>query len=85
MKTNEARPFFRVLALLLAIPAWSIAIIIAYHSVKESSLEHTEWKVLGTLVVGGLAFSYVALTGYMPKFLLHLFSRGPVADDRNYR
>ena len=85
MKVNEARPFFRVLATLLAIPFWFFAIVVIDQSLHESSPKDIQWKEMSTAIVGSLAFSYVAITGYMPRFLLDLFSRGRVADDEDYK
>ncbi|KZN61725.1 hypothetical protein [Pseudoalteromonas luteoviolacea] len=77
MKANEARPLFRTLALCMALPCWAVLILLLM-SVNEAGV--LDWQFASGMLVGAVSFSYIAFAGYMPKFLLGLFSYGAVRD-----
>ena len=62
-----------------------IFLLTGYAVLIEGGSEYRDSKLVLSMFVGAVAFGYVALAGYMPKFLLHLFSRGPVASNRDLK
>ncbi len=85
MKKNEARPFFRILAGGASLLFWFVFILTSYASIKHGFTEHRDLKLSLTMLVGATGFTYIAVAGYMPKFILSLFSRGPVARDEDLK
>lgn len=77
MKANEARPLFRILALCIALPCWFVLILFLI-SVNEAGV--LDWQFASGMLLGAVSFSYIAFAGYMPKFLLSLFSHGGIRD-----
>jgi len=70
MKNNEARPLFRVLSFLIALPMWLVCGS-SLVSVIENGLEkHQNWELIITMLIGAVPFTFVAFTGFMPKILL---------------
>lgn len=67
LKPNEARPLLRMLAGLTALLAWAVGILV---------LAAGDCRSAASMLLFALAFSYVAIAGYMPKALVSLFSRG---------
>lgn len=86
MKTNEARPFFRVLSFFIAILMWAVCTLTLFSIYESGSGQYQNWELAIGMFLGALSFSYVAIAGYMPKLLLKLFSRGgSVADDKDLK
>ncbi|NQZ80888.1 MAG: hypothetical protein HRT52_07710 [Colwellia sp.] len=82
MKTNEARPLFRVLSFIIALLMWLVCGSSLVSVLENGSGEYQNWELVIGMLIGAVSFSYVAIAGYMPKILLMLFSRGSVADDK---
>jgi len=80
MKRNEARPVFRILAATIAIPSW---IFLLY--MLSQGLNGIDGQIILSFLFMAVSFSYVSIAGYMPKFLLQIFSRGPVGDDKDLK
>ena len=85
MKTNEARPIFRIIAFLIAIPMWFVFFSAGYSILNTGTDEYTTWKLVLGMLIGAASFSYIAFVGYLPRFLLHLWTRGPVADEKDLK
>jgi Na+-transporting methylmalonyl-CoA/oxaloacetate decarboxylase beta subunit len=81
MRQNEARPFFRILSSIIAILSWILTLIIITAMIKNGSSEYLGWKSLFSTLFGAIAFSYVAFSGYMPRSILRIFSRGPINNE----
>ncbi len=64
---------------------WIISSLAGYSVLKNGTSEYVNWQLVLGMFVGAVSFSYVAFAGYMPKFLLHLFSRGSVAEDKDLK
>ena len=82
MKTNEARPLFRVLSFIIALLMWLVCGSSLVSVLENGSGEYQNWELVIGMLIGAVSFSYVAIAGYMPKTLLMQFSRGSVADDK---
>ena len=67
LKPNEARPVLRVLGGLVAVLAWAVGIL---------GVLLGDWRLAIGMFLFALAFSYVAIVGYMPKIFVRLFARG---------
>ncbi|MCA9644996.1 MAG: hypothetical protein KC492_30110 [Myxococcales bacterium] len=78
MKTNEARPLFRVLAGAIALMA-----LLGLAGVILS--EPVEWRVLTLFALMAASFGAVAALGYLPRRLLRLWSRGSVSSHDDLR
>lgn len=78
LKKNEARPIFRLMAGILAILSWSVLMVVI-----AASYYHLA-AISGPLVLA-ISMSWIAVRGYLPRFLLVLFARGPVAQDDELR
>jgi len=85
MKTNEARPLFRVLSFIIALLMWLVCGLSLVSVLENGSGKYQNWELVIGMLIGAVSFSYVAFAGYMPKVLLMLFSRGPVADDKDLK
>lgn len=86
MKTNEARPLFRVLSFFIAALMWTVCALTLFSIYDSGSGKYQNWELAIGMFLGAVSFSYVAIAGYMPKLLLRLFSRsGSVADDKDLR
>ncbi len=86
MKTNEARPLFRVLSFFIAILMWAVCALTLISIYESGPGKYQNWELAIGMFLGAVSFSYVAIAGYMPKLLLRLFSHGGlVADDKDLR
>ena len=73
---NEARLAFRIVAGIIALFGWPIAVL-------AFAISH--WQVAFGSALLALSCSWVAIAGYMPRTLVRLFSRGPVPNDDRMR
>jgi len=64
---------FRVLAFLVALPAWVVSIHMITRLLQKGASQYTSWELAIGMLLGGLAFTMVAISGYMPKILFRLF------------
>ncbi|MCT7941385.1 hypothetical protein [Shewanella holmiensis] len=85
MKTNEARPLFRVLSFIIALLMWFVFGSSLLSVLENGSGKYQNWELVLGMFIGAVSFSYVAIIGYMPKILLMFFSRGSVADDKDLK
>ena len=86
MKVNEARTPFRVLAFLIAVPAWIIAVLALISIIDNGTDKYTNLSLVLGMSLFALSMSWVAVAGYMPKVLLRLFSRGGrIAEDKDLK
>ena len=85
MKTNEARPLFRILSFIIALLMWFVCGSSLVSVLEHGSGKYQNWELVIGMLIGAVSFSYVAIMGYMPKVLLMLFTRGPVADDKDLK
>lgn len=82
MKKNEARMFFRLLALLIGIFGWGTFFLFVWLSATRGGWD---WRIAMTALALAISMSYVALRGYMPKSLLRIYSWGPVGRDNELK
>jgi hypothetical protein len=71
MGSNEARPIYRFLAGLIAIPAW-LMFFLYFASIYYEG-DYSEWAETLSIFIFALAFSVVAVIGKMPRFLRNFF------------
>ena len=71
MRSNEARPVFRILAGLIAIPAWLMFFL--YFASMYYEENYSEWTETLSIFIIALAFSVVEVIGKMPRFLRDFF------------
>ena len=71
MRSNEARPIFRILAGLIAVPAWLMFFL--YFASMYYEENYSEWTETLSIFVFASAFSVVAVIGKMPRFLRGFF------------
>lgn len=81
MKINEARPLFRVLAGLISIVTWFAFGFTVFFPPSNFSSAFPHFGILLGMFIGAVSFSYVAISGYMPKLLLRMFAWGTIASD----
>ena len=81
LKVNEARLPFRILAFLIAIPAWLIAVVALTSIISNGVDKYMNWSLVTGMSLFALSMSWVAIAGYMPKVLWGWFSRGGTADE----
>ncbi len=67
LRPNEARPLLRVLAGSIAVLGWPASLL---------ALVFGDWTSAASMLLFSIAFSYVAIVGYMPKTLVSLLTRG---------
>ena len=70
MKQNEARPFFRLLAGLIALMSWLPVILFSLFWLRGEPLLEDSIRTFIGLSMFALALSWVAFKGFMPKYLL---------------
>jgi hypothetical protein len=85
MKTNEARPIFRIIAMIIAIPMWFVFIWSGYLVFTNGPSEHTDWVFVLGMLVAAVSFSYIAIAGYLPRFLFHIWVRGQIGSGKKLR
>ena len=71
MGSNEARPIYRFLAGLIAIPAW-LMFFLYFASIYYEG-DYSGWAETLSIFIFALAFSVVAVIGKMPRFLRNFF------------
>jgi hypothetical protein len=71
MRSNEARPIYRILAGLIAIPVWLMFFLYFVSMFYDG--DYSEWTETLSIFIFALAFSVVAVIGKMPKFLRNFF------------
>lgn len=69
---NEVRPIVRVLAVILAICCWGVALMIAYSFALSGSVAEGSIKVLASAVLFGSVSSFVVVKGFVPPWLMRL-------------
>lgn len=84
MKTNEARPLFRVLSFIIASLMWFVFVSTLF-VLENASSKYINWELAVGMLIGAISFSFVAFVGYMPKSLFLLFSRGSVGDNKDLK
>jgi len=86
LKVNEARTLFRILAAIVAILAAAVAGSDLLRLIRGSEFDRDDWQFLATSVFAFISFSFVTFSGYMPKALLYIWTRGSsVAEDKDLR
>jgi len=84
VRPNEARPLFRVLSGGMGFVGWAVGGVAAFFAIKEQSW-WLFWQVAFTSLAFGSIFSFVAIAGYMPRWIVRIFSRGPVPGEEDMR
>lgn len=72
LKPNEARPMFRLLSFTIAIPAWVAGLFFSYDALRVSGNESLPVEHIAVYYIFAVAFTYLGVTGYMPRLLLQL-------------
>ena len=85
MKSNEARPLFRVLSFIIALLMWYVFASSLQSVLENGSSKYNNWELVAGMLIGAVSFSFVAFVGYMPKALFSIFSRGSVGDDKDLK
>lgn len=84
MKLNEVRLPFRILAGIFVIPMWPLSIFLGVGWIF-APLDFERFTLFIGVISLSFLFSYAAIKGTVPKFLLGLFSDGPVGDKDDYK
>ncbi len=85
MKTNEARPLFRVLSFIMAVLMWFVFGSSLLSVLENGSSKYNNWELVIGMFIGAVSFSFVALVGYMPEALFKLFSRVSIGNGRDLK
>jgi hypothetical protein len=72
IRPNEARPVFRALSGAMGLAGLAVGGISTYFTVTEHNWP-LFWQLGVTGLVFGTIFTFVAVTGYIPRWLLWLF------------
>lgn len=84
MKINEVRMPFRILAGVFALPLWLMGILSILFCIADP-LNMSNWVLLASSVSLALTFSYACIKGVVPKYLIHIFSYGPVGGKDDFK
>ena len=84
MKLNEVRLPFRILAGIFAIPMWPLALFLGV-GWSFDPLNFERFTLFIGVAALSFLFSYAAIKGVVPKFLIGLFSHGPAGDKDDFK
>ncbi len=84
MKLNEVRLPIRILAGIFAIPMWPLALFLGVGWLFDPLDMESFTSFLGAIALT-LLFSYAAIKGVVPGFLMNLFSHGPVGGKDDFK
>lgn len=84
MKLNEVRLPIRIIAGIFAVPMWPIALFLGAGLLFDPFDIESFTSFLGAIALT-LLFSYSAIKGVVPAFLMNLFSYGPVGGKDDFK